>query len=452
MTEPISQQRVLEALRSRSSWPNRPERVDVIETHAALIFLANEDVLKVRRAVRLSYLDYTTLEARRRACIRELELNARHAPDLYRGLAPIRQMPDGQIKVGSDTGEIVEWSVSMRRFPQGALLSEMAVRGALDTALIKKLADRAYAFHRDAPQSAEAVDTIETVAQSVSDAILQSASADVLAVGREVEALLRHAAEDTRQVRALRAAAGSIRRCHGDLHLRNIVLWRGVPTPFDALEFDEGLATIDTLYDLAFLIMDIDRKASREHANALLNRYLWRSGAALDLEGLEALPLFLGLRAAVRALVSLDRASIAPSDNAGTIQHAKDLLEAATRYLNPAPPSLVAIGGLSGSGKTTLAASLAPLVGAAPGALHLRTDLERKWLVGVEELDRLPDEAYSDRQTRATYERVAKRAETALAAGHSVVVDGVFANASERASVEAIASAAAVPFRGLWLD
>ena len=406
----------------------------------------------MKRAVSLSYLDFSTLEARRRVCQREIELNAPHAPDLYRGLVPIRLTPDGAIHIGGDGGEIVEWGVSMQRFSQEALLADMAARGTLTTALMKTLADRVHAYHRAAPPDATAIDRMPDLARSLIAAMSASSHTDVRTQSQDIAMLVSHALDDTAVLRAKRAEANCIRRCHGDLHLRNIVLWRGQPTLFDALEFDEQLATVDTLYDLAFLLMDVDRKAGRAHANTLANRYLWRSGDALDLEGLEALPLFLGLRAAVRALVSLDRAANAASGRDEAVRHALDLLQAAARFLRPSPPSLIAIGGLSGTGKTTLAAALAPLIGAAPGALHLRTDLERKWLAGVDELDRLSNEAYSDRQTRATYDRVVQRASTALAAGHSVIVDGVFSAHSERGAVEAIATRADVPFRGLWLD
>lgn len=452
MPDMVDQQQVLDALRKPETWPEPHQRVDVIETHAALIFLAGDDVLKVKRAVRLSYLDFSTLEARRRVCEREFELNAPHAPDLYRGLVPIRRGSDGTFAIGGASGEIVEWAVSMRRFPQDLLLSEMAIRGALTTPLMNSLADHVHAYHRAAKRDLAAADRIPDVARSIITAISTSTVPAVKTLSADTSMLLAHALADTAAVRLERVEAGCVRRCHGDLHLRNIVLWRGEPIPFDALEFDEELATIDTLYDLAFLLMDVDRKGGRVHANKLFNRYLWRSGDPLDLRGLEALPLFLGLRACVRALVALDCAAITTDGASAQVTHAVETLECATRYLRPSPPSLIAVGGLSGTGKTTLATALACLIGAAPGALHLRTDLERKWLAGVEELDQLPAAAYTDRQTRATYERVTERAAAALTAGHSVIVDAVFSAQAERSAIEAIATRADVPFRGLWLE
>jgi predicted kinase len=250
-----------------------------------------------------------------------------------------------------------------------------------------------------------------------------------------------------------RAAAGSVSRCHGDLHLNNIVLWRGRPVLFDALEFDDDLATIDTLYDLAFLLMDLDMRAQRAAANAVLNRYLWRSGAALDLRGLQALPLFLGLRSAIRAMVTAERAE----QEAGDAQvrdrgGAGRYLDAALAYLVPPAPRLIAVGGLSGTGKSTLAHALAPAIGPTPGAVHLRSDLERKSLFGVDATTRLGPEAYTRAAAEEVYAILYQKVRHVLAAGHAAIVDAVFARAEERAEIERVASDLGLPFRGLWLE
>jgi uncharacterized protein len=451
MTNETDQQVVIAALKSPATWPGSPSHVDMIETHAALIFMARNDVLKIKRAIHLPYLDFTTLEARRRVCEREFELNAPHAPGLYRDVIAIRRHTEGTYVIGGSDGEIVEWAVRMARFEQDALLSNVCDRGALTSEMTKSLAERVLSYHRAAPPLASAVGQTAEVAQSVLQALEKSADRSVRNATEAVAAELKRQLAESAAIRTERAQRGCIRRCHGDLHLANIVLWQGAPVPFDALEFDEQLATIDTLYDLAFLLMDLDRRGHRPTANLLLNRYLWRSGDLLDLRGLAALPIFLGLRACVRAMVALDRLGLAAVDRASTIAHVVQTLDHAAGLLQPAPPRLVAIGGLSGTGKTVLATALAPWIGAAPGALHLRTDLERKWLAGINALERLPDSAYSDRATRATYERVTARAAAALAAGHSVVVDGVFSTLSERSAIAAIARHARVPFQGLWL-
>jgi predicted kinase len=250
----------------------------------------------------------------------------------------------------------------------------------------------------------------------------------------------------------LRARSGCTRRCHGDLHLGNIVMWHGKPTLFDALEFDEALATIDPLYDLAFLLMDLDFRRHRRAANIVLNRYLWHSTSDLNLSGLRALPLFLGLRAAIRAGVAAERAvqQSSPSDN-GDAAVARAYLRTASSYLTPQAARLVAIGGLSGTGKTTLARSLACHIDPAPGAVHLRSDLERKLLYGVSETTRLSVDSYSADASHKVYEILKTKTRAVLEAGHSVVLDAVHARAEERQQIEAIASKLGVRFAGLWL-
>jgi hypothetical protein len=236
------------------------------------------------------------------------------------------------------------------------------------------------------------------------------------------------------------------------LHLGNIVLWHGRPVFFDAIEFDEAIATIDTLYDLAFLLMHLDWRGHRRAANIVLNRYLWRGNDDLDLRGLVALPLFLALRAGIRAMVTAERAAQESPQAAERDRNvARNYLRAALAYAAPLPPRLIAIGGLSGTGKSTLGVALAPHLGSAPGAVHLRSDLERKALFGVEETVRLPGEAYTKEASGRVYGVLQRKAQLVLAAGHSVIVDAVCAAPQERQSIETVAVELAVPFQGLWL-
>ncbi len=227
----------------------------------------------------------------------------------------------------------------------------------------------------------------------------------------------------------------------------------GSPVLFDAIEFDEELATIDTLYDLAFLLMDLDHRGQRRGANTVLNRYLWRTQNALDLDGLAVLPMFLALRAGIRAMVAAQRAAQEKDDkrDAG-LAMSRGYLEAGLAHLELGPPRLVAIGGLSGTGKSTLAAALAPNIGRAPGAVHLRSDLERKALFKVAETERLSQSAYTSEVTNEVYRRLNAKAVQVLNAGYSVVTDAVYAKSSERAEVKSTARSCGVPFTGLWLE
>jgi hypothetical protein len=249
-----------------------------------------------------------------------------------------------------------------------------------------------------------------------------------------------------------RGNAGCVRRCHGDLHLGNIVLIDNVPVPFDALEFSEALATIDVLYDLAFLLMDLDARGDRQAANVVLNAYVAFEPIGGEIEGLACLPLFLACRAGVRAVVAMARAEQLAEDQ--TVELRAEIHRnagLATAYLAPAPPVLIAIGGLSGTGKSTLAVQLAAQVGPAPGALHLRSDVERKRLFGVPETQRLERQHYRIGTAQRVYSIVEDKARRALATGEAVIVDAVFAKQEERAAVEAIAREAGCAFVGLWL-
>lgn len=252
-----------------------------------------------------------------------------------------------------------------------------------------------------------------------------------------------------------RGSNGRFARCHGDLHLNNIVLWRGVPTLFDALEFDDDLATIDMLYDLAFLLMDLDHRGRRDAANAVLNRYLAPPTEPIDIAGLAALPLFLATRTAIRSLVTAQRArlmpALSPARQTDLVEARRSAADAMT-YLSPPKARLVAVGGLSGTGKSTLGAGLAPLIGPAPGAIHIRTDVERKALLGVGETERLPADTYTKANAERVYRLIAEKAAAVLAAGHSAAVDGVFQTAAERDAIARVAKELGVRFDGLWLQ
>jgi aminoglycoside phosphotransferase family enzyme/predicted kinase len=442
---------VIAFLADPSSYPG-VSQVDRLETHGNLVFLAGEDAWKIKRAVSFPYMDFSTLEKRRVACEREVEVNRRFAPDLYFGCVPIVRTGKGTFAFGGD-GDIVDWAVHMRRFDQAALLSSIAAADGIDADLAKAMADAVYDSHRGAP-SVTTVSGSAQIADLVGSICGSLARSDAFA-SQDTDRLSPHAHEQLARASATldrRADSGCVRRCHGDLHLANIVLWHGRPTLFDAIEFDEKIATIDTLYDLAFLLMDLRRYGQARAANVVLNRYLWRSQNDLDLTGLQALPLFIGLRAGVRAMVTVDRATqedrhVAEQDR----ELSRAYLRAALQYFAPSPPQLIAVGGLSGTGKSTLAAALAPDLDPAPGAVHLRSDLERKTMFGVAETVRLPAEAYSAEASRSVYDRLCRKARLVLAAGQSVVVDAVHARPDERSAIEGVASDLKVPFRGLWL-
>ena len=430
--------------------------VERIDTHAAMVFLAGPRAYKVKRAVKFPYMDFSTLDLRHKACEREIELNRRTAPQLYLTAQPIVRRSDGSLSLGGD-GEVVEWAVVMERFDQDGLFDRMARAGRLGPELmlgltdaVVRLYDVADRFDPDRPEGGGA-DGLRSVFE---ENLAEFGERPDLFPAAEVTAMSTAARECLDTAGPLldrRLADGLVRRCHGDLHLRNICLIDGKPTLFDCIEFNDSLACIDVLYDLAFLLMDLDHRGLRDLGNLVMNRYFQKCDA---LDGLAALPLFLACRACVRAKVSASAAASQASDEArNRLQEEARLYFAESRaYLDPKPARLVAIGGLSGTGKSTLARGLAPHLGRAPGAVHLRSDIIRKQLWGCDEAVRLPADAYGKAASAKVYEEMLQRAHDALAAGQAVIVDAVFADPGERQAPEALARDLDVSFQGLWLE
>jgi predicted kinase len=247
-----------------------------------------------------------------------------------------------------------------------------------------------------------------------------------------------------------RGRQGFVRRCHGDLHLANIVVINQQPVLFDAIEFDTRIATVDVLYDLAFTLMDLLRHDQPLAANIVLNRYLAATPPE-NLDALGVLPLFMSIRAAIRAQVALARLMPPHSDGADLLDEARRYFDLARTLIHPPAPRLIAVGGLSGTGKTVLVRALAPAVAPQPGAVVLRSDVIRKQMFGVGDTERLPPSAYTPEFAERVYEMVAQHARRVLAQGHSVIVDGVFARDFERDAFAALARACNVPLTGLFL-
>lgn len=427
--------------------------VEVIETHGAYVFLAGDRAVKLKRAVWFPFMDFSTLDRRRRFCEAELRLNRRTAPDLYEAVLPVTRDSTGTLALDGD-GDPVDWVVVMKRFDGDTLFDRMAERRALTVPLMETLADGIAAFHADAerrPETDAAGAMASTIAGNAASLRNWTGKPFTAAAIDRVEGRIATLFEACRPRIAARAAEGFVRHCHGDLHLRNICLVEGKPTLFDCIEFNDAFAVIDVMYDLSFLLMDLEHRDLRPLANAVLNRYLARTG---DYGGLAGLQLYLSARAEIRAHVSAAIAA-AHHDSAlseGDRAEAQRYLDLCDRLAEPAVPALVAVGGLSGSGKTTLAHALAPSIGGAPGAVVIRSDVLRKRRFGVDLFARLPQEAYTRAVSRDIYDELGALAGTVLDGGVSVIADAVFRNVEERDAIRAVADAAGVPFVGLWLD
>ena len=487
-----AQAKVLRFLGSPEAYGGGATTVERMETHASIVFLAGDRAYKVKRAVKYPFLDFSSLEKRYAACRNELKVNARTAPELYLRIAPVLALRRGGFRLGAEGeegdggggGEVVEWVLVMRRFDQHGLFDRMAEEGRLPLLLMAPLAEEIASFHASADRHLAQDVPVAALAAILDDNAAELAGARDAFAPELASALAETAREMLSALTPLikaRARDGYVRHCHGDLHLRNIVLAENRPVLFDAIEFDDRLAIIDVLYDLAFLLMDLGKRGLHAHANAVLNAYLDAEGSTGNLVGLALLPLYLSTRAAIRAKVEALRAAKLEGEAAdAALSEARAYFDLARRFLIGSRPHLVVIGGLSGSGKSAVSRAIAaafaempldsaekPKIGAEipldcaelrmdrggfPGAVHVRSDRERKRMFGVGAGERLPKNAYASEVSGLVYAACRKRAGLALGAGCSVVLDGVHARPEERAAARQVAEKLGVSFTGIWLD
>lgn len=404
----------------------------VVETHISWVLLAQEFAWKIKKPVRLGFLDFGALAQRERLCREELRLNRRLAPTLYLDVEPIGGTPEAPV-LGATPA--IEFALKMRRFPDGALFSERLAAGTLTAAMIDRLAQRLAAFHRDAPVAppespyggANAI--AAEFAQLLRD--LAAQGADVADLREGADAMIQ-ALRGTWQARL---AGGFVREGHGDLHLANlVVLDDGDATAFDGIEFDPALRWIDIQADIAFPVMDFDAHGRRDLAFRFLDHWLTETG---DHAGLTVLRGHVVARALVRALVARLRG--------GAIGE-PDYLAVARRWHTPPGARLLITHGLSGSGKSHAAAQLLE----AAGAIRLRSDVERKRRYGLRPLEASPPAQrallYGVEAGRRTFERLRELADGALRAGWPVIVDAAFLRADERDACRALADTLGVPF------
>lgn len=447
------QSEVVEFLKQSAGDPSCNDDLCVIRTHISIVVLRGARAWKLKRALRLPYADFSTPALRAAACEDEVTLNRRTAPEIYLGVRRITREVDGGLAFDGK-GEMIDAVVEMRRFDEQTLFSRLAATGGLNRELLTGLARTIAGFH-------SAADILHTGkgARRIADVLAlneQCTDMDPIlgaTAVRSLRAALRAGLEQHRHRLDTRAAAGKVRRCHGDLHLRNLCLVDGRPTLFDCIEFNETLATIDVLYDLAYLLMDLWQAGLRAEANWVMNRYM---DACDEADGLALLPFFMALRASIRSQVLCTQACMLKPDGEDAREairrQAQAYLELAMQLLPPVPTRLVAIGGLSGSGKSTVAAAVAHRIGAAPGARILATDRIRKRLAGVSAETGLPPDTYTVESSERVYGVLCDEATQVLQSGYSVVADAVFSSPSERQRMAACAQRAAAAFDGIWLE
>jgi len=424
-----------------------------VTTHASEVFIGATRVFKLKRAVQYPFLDYSDKDKRLKFCEAEVKLNRRTAPKLYLGVKPITQDEKGLLHL-DHPGEVVDWVVEMRRFDEATLFDKLAEQGNLSRQLMEHLADKIATFHAatEARQDGGGRTGIALIIESNAKAFAENAPGFLdMARVSELTERSHEAANDLTDLLERRRLHGCVRQCHGDMHLRNIFLEDGEPVLFDCIEFNDAFFTIDVLYDLAFLLMDLDYRGLRTLANVTMNRYMDITGSAW---GLSTLPLYLSVRAAVRSFVAC--AAAKSVDDAVFRQEqmgqAQAYLDMALNYLDTKEARLIAVGGLSGSGKSRLGRDLAQYIGTAPGARLVRSDVLRKRMAGKHPLDKLGPESYTPDMSERTYQAVYDEVRAVLATGHSVIADCVFSKPAERQAIADVAQDMGVPFDGFWLS
>ncbi|MFM7137722.1 MAG: AAA family ATPase [Planctomycetota bacterium] len=441
---PAETLRLVERLHDPAAYPHPTTTIHLIETHVSWVFLTGPFAYKLKKPLALDFLDYSSLERRRRCCEEEVRVSRRFAPELYVAAVPITGTPD-QPLVGGD-GPAIEWAVKLVQFDEADRLDARFAAGRLTAADCERLGAAIAAVEEGLAVSAPG-DAWGSAA-SVHDAVainlgqLRTRRPDAAERVGRIEAWLFGRLDALADVIERRHAAGRVRECHGDLHLANLVLHAGRLTAFDAIEFSPSLRWIDAANDVAFLVMDLVSRGRPDLAAIV--RSSWME-AADDHAAAIVVPVYEVYRAVVRAAVAALRA-----DDAAARAETDRYLALADRLTRPTRPILYATCGVSGSGKTTLAASFV----AAANAVRLRSDVERKRLAGMQPADRPADAAaaaalYAPEMTRRVYRRLADLARTLLEAGTSVVVDAACLKRWQRGELEAVAREAAVPL--VWL-
>ena len=444
----MDQAELVEALRRRYASGTATQPVTVIETHISYVLLAGEYAYKIKKAVDLQFLNFTTLQARRHYCHEEIRLNRIMAPSIYLDVVAITGNVDAPVIGGA--GPALEYAVKMRRFDQEGLLSRMLARGALTQAHIDQLAATVTSFHDIAPRVPEDLpygypdDVLQPARQNFEQLL---AAIDEPKERCDLESLQEWTtAEHAACVSAFntRRREGFVRECHGDLHLGNIAVIDGHVTLFDRIEFNESMRWIDVMSDVAFVVMDLQERSRPDLAARFLTAYLETTG---DYHGLDVLRFYLVYRSLVRAKVARLRvAQTAPGEREKLLVEYREYVALSQRQAHRQAGAIVVTRGLPGSGKTTIAQSLVERT----GAIRVRTDVERKRLhgldAGAQSHSAVGEGLYTPEASGQTYAHACGLAGRIAQAGYTAIVDGAFLKRGQRDRFRCMADALHLPF------
>ncbi|RZF25687.1 aminoglycoside phosphotransferase [Paraburkholderia sp. UYCP14C] len=428
-------------LRRPGTYRHPAGRIVRIETHISVVYLAGRFAYKIIKPVAPGFADFTSTATRERCCEAQLRLNRPLAQGIYAGVLPIARH-HGVLALGAD-GTAVEHVVRMRRFDEAMLFSSLAANGALTPRDIDGAAKRLADYHLRAPRNAPSsrygsASLVRAQIETITAALLANCSHPALP---GMAAWCARQLDELAPLIERRRAEGFVRGCHGDLHLDNVVRWRGAIAMFDCIDFDDALRWIDVAADVAFLVMDLGARAEPRLANRLLNRWLETSG---DYAALSLLPLYVAYRALVRAWVACLKAGHLAGSDVAIPRPALRYLELARAQTQRPGPVLLLCHGYSGSGKSVASRALADLC----GAVRVSSDAERKRrLPPPDEQAALGAEHYTQAARHAIYGHLLRLAHDVLQSGHSAIVDATFLEFRHRGTFLALAERLGVPAR-----
>lgn len=444
---PADHEALIDSLMDPQRWAGGGDRRR-IDTHISTVVLAGEFAYKIKKPLDLGFLNFLTLDARRDACHEELRLNVRLAPDIYQRVCTITG--DTGAPEIDGPGEVIDWAVRMQRFDPNAILSRHP--GRLTAELITDLAGRVARFHAGVSRSPPEASfggpsaVLRPMIDNI-DAIRSQADVDVALIDALHAWIVKRHAELTPLLER-RREEGHVRECHGDLHLGNVALIDDEPVVFDAIEFNPELRWIDTVDDFAFLTMDLHERGREDLAHRFLDAYLQHSG---DYQGMALLSLYEVYRAMVRAKIAsirLGQLDLEGTARAPLRKETTDYLALAHKLTAKPEPVLLLMSGVSGSGKSTVAAEILDWL----PAVRLRSDVERKRLLGIAAGSDASGGGYGEDMTQRTYVRLERLATEVLAAGYSAVLDATFLQAARRQRFHRLALRLGVPYRIIDCD
>ena len=444
-----SQGKLLERLAAEVT--ESPDGWRKIETHISVILLTGEDAYKFKKPLQLGFLDYSTLEKRRENCLKELEINRRFSEQLYLNLVAVietdKQLRFVDAQQVADSDDVLEYGVRMKQFPADSLLHDR-LKAGLPTVAMDQLADVLAELHSRLPVTRFSADQFHEATKRWAKENFQYLRNHLVDFNtcQTLEQWTDQFWQDHQGIMAKRFQSGHVRRCHGDLHLENVLFWDEQFQLFDGIEFNDELSEIDVANDLAFLLMELSEHGYRSHARRLLSRYLERSQ---DYELIGVLRYYLVYRALVRAKVDLIRQQQTSQQERSRFSAAgKNYQEFAERIVEDGDPTLYLMHGVSGSGKSTVAMRMVEHL----GVVRLRSDWVRKFQhdqsdpyqkTSVTELSRL----YSQEATDKTYQWLLEQAALLLANGFSVAVDATFLSVAQRSPFQKLAESLGIDYR-----